>query len=94
MSKSRGLPSTQLADPFELSGVLNRVLEALRAMRARGAFTQSETTSAATREFIAMTDPIAAWLDKFTVVAPDSLVPGKTWALPTTPLQRPMGAQL
>ena len=74
---SRTALDAQLADPSELSGVLNLALEALRAMRARGAFTQSETTSAATREFIAMTDPIAAWLDKFTVVALDSMVSRK-----------------
>lgn len=67
----------RLAMPEELSGFLNRALAALPGMRARGGFTQSETTRTAMMEFQEMTDPLAAWLDLRTVSGPDQLVSRK-----------------
>ncbi len=73
--------AAQLADPQELSGVLNRAIEELPAMRQRGGFSQSETTRAALMEFREMTDPLAAWLDRCTVLSPDGLVTRKDLAI-------------
>ena len=74
---SRAILDAQLADPSNLSGVLNRALEALRALQSRGEFTQSETTSAASMEFVAMTDPVSASLDQITEVNPTGMVSKK-----------------
>lgn len=73
--------AARLADPCELSGVLNQVLTVLPDMRRRGGFSQSETTRAALMEFREMTDPLAAWLDRFTVLSPDGLVTRKDLAI-------------
>lgn len=67
----------QLTTPGELSGVLNRALAALPGMIHRGGFTQSESTQASLMEFREMTDPLAAWLDRFTVLSPDGMVSRK-----------------
>lgn len=74
---SRSVLDAQLSDPSALSGVLNRALEALRALRTRGGFTQSETTSAAAMEFVSMTDPVGAWLDHCTDADPVGMVSKK-----------------
>ncbi|MDA1305470.1 MAG: phage/plasmid primase, P4 family [Nitrospirae bacterium] len=71
---SRDVLDAQLADPAEQSGVLNRAIEALRAMQTRRAFTQTDTTRAAALEFRATTDPFAIWLDRHTEQAPDAMV--------------------
>lgn len=67
----------RLAEPRELSGVLNRALEALPAFIARKGFFQSKTTRAAWAEFRQTTDPLAVWLDRATVEQPDAMVPKK-----------------
>ena len=67
----------QLTTPSELSGVLNRALATLPGMIQRGGFTQSESTRASLMEFREMTDPLAAWLDRFTVLSPDGMVSRK-----------------
>lgn len=69
--------AAQLSSPHELSGVLNRALAVLPCMSQRGGFTQSESTRAALMEFQEMTDPLAAWLDRFTVLSPDGMVSRK-----------------
>ena len=74
---SRAVLDAQLADPSALSGVLNRALDALRALQTRGGFTQSETTSAAAMEFVSMTDPVGAWLDRCTDAEPTGMVSKK-----------------
>jgi putative DNA primase/helicase len=66
-----------LADPRELSGVLNRALMVLPDMLSRGGFSQSETTRAAMMEFREMTDPLAAWLDRFTTLNPQGITSKK-----------------
>lgn len=67
----------QLTTPSELSGVLNRALAALPGMIHRGGFTQSESTQASLMEFREMTDPLAAWLDRFTILSSDGMVSRK-----------------
>jgi P4 family phage/plasmid primase-like protien len=69
--------AARLAEVRELSGVLNRVLAVLPGMIQRGGFSQSETTQAAMMEFREMTDPLAAWLDRCTVLSPERMVSRK-----------------
>ena len=64
----------KLADPGELSGVLNRALDVLDKVRSRG-FTESESMREAWDEFKTMTDPLSVWLDKNVVDDPDAFVP-------------------
>jgi putative DNA primase/helicase len=63
-----------LSDPAELSGVLNKALEALAAIRARG-LSESESSKRATDEFRQATDPLAVWLDRKTILHADALTP-------------------
>ncbi len=67
----------QLSSRHELSGMLNRVLAVLPAMCHRGGFSLSESTQVAMSEFREMTDPLAAWLDRFTQMSPDAVVSRK-----------------
>jgi putative DNA primase/helicase len=62
-----------LSDPQELSGVLNKALEALPTLR-KGGFTQSESMRRAWDEFRTATDPLAVWLDHDTVQDPNVMV--------------------
>jgi putative DNA primase/helicase len=64
-----------LADPAELSGVLNKALPALRQVRRLNGFTKSKSTQGALIEFEATTDPAAAWLAKETVTHANASVP-------------------
>jgi len=64
---------TSLAAPGELSGVLNKALDALPGLRRNG-FTESAKMKEAWTEFRAMTDPVSVWLDKNTVEHPDAYV--------------------
>ena len=63
-----------LGNPTELSGVLNKALEAVAAIRMRG-LSVSESISRATDEFRQATDPLAVWLDRKTVLQPDAVTP-------------------
>jgi len=69
----RNILDARLADPKELSGVLNRALDALPGLRAKG-FTESQSMRDAWNEFRETTDPVAVWLDDHTVQGPDVLV--------------------
>ncbi len=73
--------SAQLAAPGELSGVLSKALATLPGMRARGGFTHNESMQSAMTEFREMTDPLAAWLDRYTVVRPEAFVSKKDLAI-------------
>ncbi len=55
-----------LSDPRELSGVLNKAIEARRRLKSQG-FTESESTQRALEEFRDSTDPLSVWLDRNTV---------------------------
>jgi putative DNA primase/helicase len=63
-----------LTDPAELSGVLNRALDMLPLIRKRGLF-ESESMKRALDECRSGTDPVAVWLDRFTVLVPDAVTP-------------------
>ena len=63
-----------LADATELSGVLNKSLEALKSIRANG-LSESESTKRAMDEFRQTTDPVAVWLDRKTTLEPDAVIP-------------------
>jgi putative DNA primase/helicase len=64
----------RLSQPTELSGLLNRALDALPTIR-KGRFTESDSTRAALDEFRRTTDPLAVWLDQNTIERPDAVVP-------------------
>jgi putative DNA primase/helicase len=64
----------KLSDSAELSGVLNKALEALAAIRTRG-LSESDSTNRATDEFRQATDPLAVWLDRKTTLRPDAATP-------------------
>jgi putative DNA primase/helicase len=67
----------QLADPRELSGALNRALEALPGVLERG-ITVAPSMRAAHAAFRETTDPIQVWLGLNTVVSPALMVGKKT----------------
>jgi len=70
------LLDAQLSQPGELSGLLNRALDGLEAIRARGGRLHScPSIEAAHREFHATTDPLSVWLDGFTVDDIDAATP-------------------
>jgi len=70
----RAVLDARLSQPGELSGLLNRALDALPTIR-KGRFTESASTRAALEEFRRTTDPLAVWLDQNTVERPDAMVP-------------------
>jgi len=70
----RAVLDARLSEPGELSGLLNRALDALPAIR-KGKFTESASTRAALDEFRRTTDPLAVWLDQYTVERPDAMLP-------------------
>lgn len=67
----------RLTSPGQLSGLLNRCLAVLPALRSRGGFVQAETTLAARLEFQETTDPLAVWIDRHTVLDPSGIVTKK-----------------
>ncbi|MEO7859823.1 MAG: phage/plasmid primase, P4 family [Nitrospirales bacterium] len=64
----------RLTKQEELSGVLNRCLAVLPALRTRGGFLQTKSTAAARVEFQECTDPLGVWLDHHTVLDPTGVV--------------------
>ncbi|MBI1955060.1 MAG: hypothetical protein HYS38_01555 [Acidobacteria bacterium] len=62
----RGVLDSQLSEPAELSGVLNRALDTIASLRANG-FSNASSTTQAMDEFRQATDPLAVWLDRNTV---------------------------
>jgi putative DNA primase/helicase len=70
----RGILDAQLSTPTELSGALNKALDSLKRVRAAGRFLESETTHAALAQFREVTDPLAVWLDRETVLHPAASV--------------------
>jgi P4 family phage/plasmid primase-like protien len=64
----------RLSAPRELSGVLNRALDALAGIRKRGGLTESASMRAAFAEFRQTTDPLSVWLDRATIEDSGALV--------------------
>jgi putative DNA primase/helicase len=63
-----------LTRPEELSGLLNKAIEALPRLTDQGGFSEPESVKAAWRDFHATTDPLSVWLDQYTVDDPDAFV--------------------
>ena len=63
-----------LADPVELSGVLNKALQALASIRKNRGLSESDSTCQALEDFRQTTDPLAVWLDRNTVVDSNAVV--------------------
>jgi putative DNA primase/helicase len=72
-TRSREEMDARLAQPMELSGVLNKALQALAKIRRDG-FTQTESMRQAWDEFRTATDPLTVWLDQHTVDLPTAMV--------------------
>jgi phage/plasmid-associated DNA primase len=67
----------ELTSAGELSGLLNKVLLAFDRLKASKAFSLSDTTRDAQKEFRDQTDPVAQWLDAHTVTNATSYVSRK-----------------
>jgi putative DNA primase/helicase len=65
----------RLSSASELSGLLNKAVEAWQAIQRRGGrLSEPQSVREAWREFHAMTDPLSVWLDQFTVDDPQAVV--------------------
>jgi P4 family phage/plasmid primase-like protien len=62
----------RLSRPAELSGLLNRALDALAKIRKSG-FTESDSMTQASAEFRRETDPLSVWLDAHAIEDPDGI---------------------
>lgn len=64
----------RLSSPDELSGLLNRALDALNRFKANGQrYSISDSANAALFEFRALTDSLARWLDFNTIDSPKAM---------------------
>ena len=70
----RDILDGRLQAPEELSGLLNKALDGLRRVQRQRRFSEPESTQAAWRDFHATTDPLAVWLDRYTIDDPDCIV--------------------
>jgi putative DNA primase/helicase len=75
---SRNVIDANLQAPQELSGLLNKALDALGPLKSRGDFTQPPSVIEALAEFREVTDPMAVWLDRCTINACQLFVPKAT----------------
>jgi putative DNA primase/helicase len=64
----------RLSRSEELSGVLNRALQALRQLQEQGGPIESNSMAEARQEFRQVTDPLAVWLDRSTIEQSAALV--------------------
>jgi putative DNA primase/helicase len=70
----RQILDARLAAPSELSGVLNKALEALAAIRRRNGLCESKSIYQAGREFMRLTDPVAVWFNARIVKKPEAIM--------------------
>ncbi len=70
----RDVLDARLSSPTELSGLLNKALAALPVIKSQKGFSQPKSVQDAWQEFRATTDPLAVWLDRFTVSDPSCVV--------------------
>jgi phage/plasmid-associated DNA primase len=70
----REVLDAQLASERELSGLLNKAIAAWSRLQQSRRFTQTESAIRAGREFQATTDPLAVWLDRFSVDDRESFI--------------------
>jgi putative DNA primase/helicase len=66
----RQILDAKLADPKELSGVLNKALGVLPRLRSKGII-ESDSMRASWAEFREITDPLAVWLENWIDADPD-----------------------
>jgi P4 family phage/plasmid primase-like protien len=74
----RDVLDARLQAPGELSGLFNRALEGLRRVQRQRRFSEPESTQAAWKDFHATTDPLAVWLDRYTIDDPDTYITKQT----------------
>jgi putative DNA primase/helicase len=67
----------RLANPYELSGVLNKALRGLKQMQECKGLIESPSMSAAGDEFRKATDPLAVWLESWTIEKSDVFITKK-----------------
>ncbi len=70
----RHILDAKLANSEELSGVLNKALVGLNNLNKNGSFSIPESMEAAFTEFRKTTDPVAIWLDQYTVESPNGYI--------------------
>jgi putative DNA primase/helicase len=70
----RDVLDARLQSPGELSGLLNKALEGLRRVEKQRRFSESPSIQEAWRDFHSTTDPLAVWLDRYTVDDPDAFI--------------------
>jgi P4 family phage/plasmid primase-like protien len=75
----RSVLDARLAEPSELSGVLNKALDALSRIRKNG-FSEGKSSRDAWDEFRQATDPLTVWLDQHTIDDPEGVTP-KYWVM-------------
>jgi putative DNA primase/helicase len=76
-ARSRDELDAELAAPGELSGVLNKALDAWPRVMAHG-ITETQSMRDAWNDFRETTDPLAVWLDRNTACSPELYVACKT----------------
>jgi putative DNA primase/helicase len=70
----RDVLDARLQSPAELSGLLNKALEGLRRVEQQRHFSDPPSIQEAWRDFHSTTDPMAVWLDRYTVDDPDAFI--------------------
>jgi putative DNA primase/helicase len=73
----RDVLDARLQSPGELSGMLNKALEGLRRVEKQRRFSESPSIQEAWRDFHSTTDPLAVWLDRYTIDDPESFITKK-----------------
>jgi putative DNA primase/helicase len=73
----RDVLDARLQSPGELSGLLNKALEGLRRVEKQRRFSESPSIQEAWRDFHSTTDPLAVWLDRYTIDDPDAFITKK-----------------
>jgi phage/plasmid-associated DNA primase len=71
---SRQELDARLSQPSELSGFLNKAVDAWQRIQKTGRLSRPDSIKEAWREFHAMTDPLAVWLDRYTIDDPQAVV--------------------
>ena len=71
----RSILQGQLCKGSELSGALNKALEALQRVRRCCRFTEPRESRIEVEKYQAANDAIAAWLDEHTVASGDAIIP-------------------
>jgi P4 family phage/plasmid primase-like protien len=71
----RSILQHQLCTRGELSGALNKALEALQRVRRRCRFTEPTVSRIEVEKYQATNDTIATWLDEHTVASGDGIIP-------------------